>query len=279
MTGFRQYFIYAAVLAVLFFAVRPEVRAGSVTHASHRAFYEISIGHIDQRSSIRDARGRMVTEWRRACEGWTTSQRLALSMAPSEGEPIDSEVTLTSFENADGTEYVFDSETRIGGETVELVRGRAAREAPGKVGTATYEEPAGLSLDLPADTVFPVEHTLVLLDAAERGDRRAFNHYFDGSQPEISPLASNAMILGKPRDSADGKFAQFGDLTARRWWPVRLAMFNGRASRGGEEQPEFEMTQKLQDNGIVRSFEFDYGDFSLIASMVELEELDTPRCD
>jgi len=279
MTGFRQYFIYAAVVAVLFFAVRPEVRAGSVTHASHRAFYEISIGHIDQRSSIRDARGRMVTEWRRACEGWTTSQRLALSMAPSEGEPIDSEVTLTSFENADGREYVFDSETRIGGETVELVRGRAAREAPGKVGTATYEEPAGLSLDLPADTVFPVEHTLVLLDAAERGDRRAFNHYFDGSQPEISPLASNAMILGKPRDSADGQFAQFGDLTARRWWPVRLAMFNGRASRGGEEQPEFEMTQKLQDNGIVRSFEFDYGDFSLIASMVELEELDTPSCD
>ena len=279
MTCSRRYLVHAAVAAVLFFAVRPEAYAASATHASHRAFYEISIGRVDQGSSILDARGRMVTEWRRACEGWTTSQRLVVSMAPGEGEPIDSEVTLTSFENADGTEYVFDSETRIGGETVELVRGRAAREAPGKVGKVTYEEPAGLSLDLPADTVFPFEHTLVLLDAAERGDRRAFNHYFDGSQPEISPLASNALILGKPRDGADGQFAQFGELTARKWWPIRLAMFNGRASHGGEEQPEFEMTQNLQDNGIVRSFEFDYGDFSLVASMVELEELDAPRCD
>jgi len=279
MTCSRRYLVHAAVAAVLFFAVRPEAYAASATHASHRAFYEISIGRVDQGSSILDARGRMVTEWRRACEGWTTSQRLVVSMAPGEGEPIDSEVTLTSFENADGTEYVFDSETRIGGETVELVRGRAAREAPGKVGKVTYEEPAGLSLDLPADTVFPFEHTLVLLDAAERGDRRAFNHYFDGSQPEISPLASNALILGKPRDGADGQFAQFGELTARKWWPIRLAMFNGRVSHGGEEQPEFEMTQNLQDNGIVRSFEFDYGDFSLVASMVELEELDAPRCD
>jgi len=279
MTCSRRYLLHAAVAAVLFFAVRPEAYAASATHASHRAFYEISIGRVDQGSSILDARGRMVTEWRRACEGWTTSQRLVVSMAPGEGEPIDSEVTLTSFENADGTEYVFDSETRIGGETVELVRGRAAREAPGKVGKVTYEEPAGLSLDLPADTVFPFEHTLVLLNAAERGDRRAFNHYFDGSQPEISPLASNALILGKPRDGADGQFAQFGELTARKWWPIRLAMFNGRASHGGEEQPEFEMTQNLQDNGIVRSFEFDYGDFSLVASMVELEELDAPRCD
>jgi len=279
MTCSRRYLLHAAVAAVLFFAVRPEAYAASATHASHRAFYEISIGRVDQGSSILDARGRMVTEWRRACEGWTTSQRLVVSMAPGEGEPIDSEVTLTSFENADGTEYVFDSEIRIGGETVELVRGRAAREAPGKVGKVTYEEPAGLSLDLPADTVFPFEHTLVLLDAAERGDRRAFNHYFDGSQPEISPLASNALILGKPRDGADGQFAQFGELTARKWWPIRLAMFNGRASHGGEEQPEFEMTQNLQDNGIVRSFEFDYGDFSLVASMVELEELDAPRCD
>ncbi len=275
----RRFLVHAAAAAVLFFAVSPDAHAASVTHASHRAFYEISIGRVDQGSSIVDARGRMVTEWRRACEGWTTSQRLIVSMAPGEGEPIDSEVTLTSFENAKGTEYVFDSETRIGGETVELVRGRAEREGPGKAGTATYEEPAGVSVDLPADTVFPFEHTVALLNAAERGEGRAFNHYFDGSQPEISPLASNALILGKPRDGVDGKLDQFGDLTARKWWPVRLAMFNGQASHMGEGQPEFEMTQNLQDNGIVRSFEFDYGEFSLVASMLKLEELDAPRCD
>lgn len=278
-TSIKRLFARAALTAAVCAGTAFDAQAASVTHASHRAFYEISIGRVDPGASIVDARGRMVAEWRRACEGWTTSQRLVVSMAPGEGDPISSEVTLTSFENSDGTEYVFDSETRVGGQRVELVRGRAARDAPGEAGKATYEEPAGISLELPPDTVFPFEHTISLLEAAQSGERRAFNHYFDGSQPEISPLASNALILGKPRDGAEGDLDRFGTLMDRKWWPVRLAMFNGRESHAGEEQPEFEMTQNLQDNGIVRSFEFDYGDFSLVASMVKLEELDPPRCD
>ncbi len=275
----RRISIFGAILAVSFgtSALANMAQAG-VTHASHRAFYEISIGRVDPSSTIIDARGRMVAEWREACEGWTTTQRLLVSMAPGEGEPINSEVKMTSFERIDGTEYTFDSQTMIGGETVEAVQGKAERPGLGQAGTATYQIPRGTVVEFPADTVFPFEHTIAVLEAAERGEKRAFSYYFDGSQPDISPMASNALILGKTRAGGDGDQNQFGALSDHNWWSVRLAMFDGSRASSGNEEPEFEMTQILQDNGVVRKFEFDYGDFSLVAALVEIEEIERPKC-
>ena len=250
-----------------------------VTHASHRAFYEIQIGRVEAGSNIVDARGRMVAEWRRACDGWASSQRLVVSMAPGEGEPINSEVVMTSFETLDGTLFSFDSETRIGGETIEAVKGAAERPGPGQPGRATYNVPRGVSVDLPADTVFPFEHTIAVIEAAEQGRVRTFSYYFDGSQPENAPMAANSLVLGKARDPADGSENGFGALSAHKWWPVRLAMFASSPGRGLNEEPEFEMTQVLQDNGVVRRLEFDYSEFSLVAALIEIEELAPPRCD
>ena len=176
-----------------------------VTHASHRAFYEIQIGRVEAGSNIVDARGRMVAEWRRACDGWASSQRLVVSMAPGEGEPINSEVVMTSFETLDGTLFSFDSETRIGGETIEAVKGAAERPGPGQPGRATYNVPRGVSVDLPADTVFPFEHTIAVIEAAE-----ALNGTIDEVPSEGSLLPetyhysygdSRAAILARMRQS------------------------------------------------------------------------------
>lgn len=268
--------VVGAFLAVLLLT---DTAQAVVIHASHRAFYEITIGRVDPGSNIVDARGRMVAEWRRACEGWESSQRLVVSMAPGEGDPINSEVVLTSFEALDGSLYSFDSETRVAGETVEQVMGTAERPGPGEPGTANYRVPPGVSVALPADTVFPFEHTIAVIEAAERGDFRSFNHYFDGSQPEISPMAANSLILGKARPAAEGDGKRFGAVSDHKWWPVRLAMFADGGTSQANEEPEFEMTQVLQDNGVVRRFEFDYGEFSLVASLVNLEEIALPSCN
>lgn len=269
----------AAVLAVAVVFVAVGDATAVVIHASHRAFYEISIGRVDRGSNIVDARGRMVAEWRRACGGWESNQRLVVSMSPDEGDPINSEVAAINFETDDGTRYTFDSETRIGGRTVEQVRGVAERPGPGQPGRVKYDVPRGTSLELPPDTVFPFEHTIAVIEAAERGEFRAFSHYFDGSQPDISPMQANSLILGRARDPEDGEGNTFGAISAHKWWPIRLAMFPKTESQTGETEPEFEMTQVLQDNGVVRRFEFDYGEFTLVAALVNVEELAPPVCN
>ena len=92
-------------------------------------------------------------------------------------------------------------------------------------------------------------------------------------------MAANSLILGEARDASDGGQNGFGGISQHKWWAVRLAMFANDDAKRPTEQPEFEMTQLLQDNGVVRQFEFDYGEFSLVAALVAIEKIDSPPCN
>lgn len=245
-------------------------------HAAHRAYYTITLGAAHGDSQVLDVQGRMVAEWSENCEGWTANQRLAVSIVRQEGAPLASEVLATSFESTDGTRYRFATKTTIDGKVVEELRGEAKRAGRAAAGEAVYSMPGDVRIALPAGTLFPYEHTLALIAAAEKGDNVAYSFYFDGSQPDISPLGASAVIVGKKRAPGEGTGTGLGPLTQRGWWSVRLAMFP-RANDAG--QPEFEMTQDLQDNGVVRRFVFDYGDFTMEASLVRVEALPHPACD
>src|SRR3546814_3235246 len=93
-------------------------------------------------------------------------------MSQSSGEAVSSSVSLSSFESLDGTLYRFEARTEIGGETIEEVRGKAERPARGEPGIAVYQVPDGTTVELPADTLFPYEHTVFVLEAAAQGKRR-----------------------------------------------------------------------------------------------------------
>lgn len=262
-------------IAASFYAVSAPAEAAAIQHVPHRGFYEVTLGRSDPSSPIRNVDGRMVTEWAHSCDGWTTNQRLVVTLQRHNGKDVDSEVVATSFESADGTTYQFSSKSTIGGDVAEEVRGIAKRPARGEPGVAIFSVPADTRIDLPADTLFPYEHTLSVIAAGERGAVRESSRYFDGSQPEISPMVASMLILGGARSGDEGTGANLGDVTKHKWWSVRLAMFPNIES---QTEPEFEMTQDLQDNGVVRRFVFDYGDFSMVASLVRIEELERAQC-
>jgi len=217
----------------------------------------------------------MVTEWAHSCDGWTTNQRLAATLQRHTGKDIDSEVTASSFESLDGSRYQFSSKSTIGGEVVEEVRGKAERPARGEPGVAVFSVPADTRIELPADTLFPFEHTLSVIAAGQRGTVQETSFYFDGSQPELSPMVASMLILGGARPADEGPGANLGPVTNRPWWSVRMAMFPNTET---QTEPEFEMTQDVQDNGVVRRFVFDYGDFTMVASLVRIEELERAQC-
>ncbi len=249
--------------------------AASIQHAPHRGFYEVTLGPSDPSSQIRNVRGLMVAEWAHSCEGWTANQRLAVTMQRHNGADIESEVTATSFERTDGTGFQFSSKSTIGGQVAEEVRGKAERPGRGQPGVAVFSVPAGTRIELPPNTLFPFEHTLAVIAAGESGAFQESSFYFDGSQPELSPMVASTLIVGGAHPAEEGPGADLGSVTKHKWWSVRMAMFpNSQA----QNEPEFEMTQDVQDNGVVRRFVFDYGDFTMIASLVRIEELDRAQC-
>ncbi len=265
----------AAAVAIGLFAVAEPAAAAAIQHAPHRGFYEVTLGKTDPSSQISGVRGRMVAKWAHSCDGWTANQRLVVTLQRQNGGSLASEVTASSFESSDGTRFQFSSKSTIGGEVAEEVRGKAERPARGKPGVATFTVPADLRIDLPADTLFPFEHTLAVIAAGESGKITESSHYFDGSQPELSPMVASMLILGGARGPDEGAGANLGAVTQHKWWSVRMAMFPQAQS---QTEPEFEMTQDVQDNGVVRRFVFDYGDFTMVASLVRIEELERAQC-
>ena len=267
--------LLAAAVGASLYTVSTPVEAAAVQHVPHRGFYEVSLGKRDPSSPIRSVNGRMVVEWAHSCDGWTANQRLVVTMQRQNGRDIDSEVNATSFESSDGTRYQFSSKSTIGGDVAEEVRGKAERPARSEAGVATFSVPADLKVELPAGTLFPFEHTLSLIAAGEKGTIQESSFYFDGSQPEVSPMFATMLILGGTRAPNEGPGSNLGAVTEHKWWSVRMAMF---AHAETQSEPEFEMTQDVQDNGVVRRFVFDYGDFTMVALLVRIEELDRSEC-
>ena len=242
----------------------------------HRGFYRLELGRVTGSAGIVGAKGVMSIEWERSCDGWTATQQLAVTLERQEGAAAVSSVSASLFETLDGTRLRFTSKTMVDDEVVEQVRGRAERPSATAPGKAFYMEPSGKTIDLPADTLFPFQHTLAIIDAATNGTGRDFSPFFDGSQPDDSPLDASSLVLGPAQPGNLGPAAGLGPLTEHPWWPIRLAFF---AHGDGTSEPSIEMTQYVQDNGVIRRFDFDYGDFTVVATLERIEPIPAPSCN
>ena len=84
---------------------------------------------------------------------------------------------------------------------------------------------------------------------------------FAGAEPNDALLTTNTVIGGWQGDKAD---VDLGTLDDDGFWPVQIAYFKPAAT---EVEPEYEIQYWLQPNGVVRQYEINYGDFSIIAGL------------
>src|SRR6185503_188526 len=90
------------------------------------------------------------------------------------------------------------------GEVTEVLRGRASLDGAGKGGKVTFAEPEGEMLELPPGTIFPTEHTLLLIDRAKVGEKSFAKPVFDGATldgaMEINAVIGAALAADPPAD-------------------------------------------------------------------------------
>src|SRR5262245_30464233 len=151
-------------------AVAGPALADAANIASHRAAYVLSLGAAKANSGVSAIDGGMFIDWQEVCGGWTISQRMRFKVYAEEGEVIDNDISFSSWEAQDGLSYRFTLRTVRNGDVVEQLRGRATLDGRGKPGKVEFSEPEGETLDLPAGTIFPTEHSIQLLKSAMAGD-------------------------------------------------------------------------------------------------------------
>lgn len=230
----------------------------------HRAAYGLALASPGAEADLAAVQGVLVLEWRPACDGWLSHQRLGFVATRNDGSSFTYDVRFSSWESRDSDELRFNVRSYDEGAVFEEYRGTARLDGPGGSGLAVYDTPSGLQTVLPPGTLFPTSHLHRLVERALEGQRIVSHVVFDGSGPEA--LSEVTAIVAGARTAEDGQ----------QRWPMTLAYHS---LHGREPLPAFELAFELAADGVLRDVLLDYGDFSLSARLEKLEALDPPRCD
>jgi hypothetical protein len=238
---------------------------------SHRAIYELKLSAARNSAGITEMSGRMVTEWSETCDGYTLNQRTVTVGTGADGEPVENDYAVASWESKDGLIFRFDVRNVVNGEVQEEYSGRAELDGAGQAGRVVFRKPAGETLDLPEGTMFPTEHTKLLISRAAAGETVVSGTLFDGSGTD--GLFEAVAFLGPATTvPADSKIEA---LRKQQAFPMRLAFFHVQEK---DSLPAYEVGGPLYANGVSGDLTIDYREFSLIGRLIRLEPLPRPGC-
>jgi hypothetical protein len=246
--------------------------AAAADLAPHRAVYDMRLGSARHNSGIIDIRGSMIMETSESCDGWETTQRIKLRFSHNDSDESETESTFASFESRDGLNYRFNTRNLQDGELDDEFSGLAALDKANGPGKAVFTEPEQQEFKLPDGTVFPNTHVIKLIDRAMAGESIISFKVFDGSRLE-GAFDVNAVVTGnqpKTELAVDNPL-----LKNQKTWVMRLAFFS---SKKKVADPEYEIVVELQANGVTRTITLDYGDFTVIGVLQDIQSLPRAKC-
>ena len=244
--------------------------AFSATVTPHRAFYEMQLGHADQNSNVQAVIGRSAFTLGRDCSGWQSNEDYVVEFGGKEGDTNRIISRFKSWESDAGDMYSFEISEQSSFQTKKDFNGYA--NVTSKAGNAFFSIADDSPMKLPADTYFPMRHLNAIIDGAKKGKTILAASVFTGADPDDALLATNT-VIGSWRIEAPA--ARMGELGRKGYWPVQTAYFKPEAKVA---EPEYEINYSMQSNGVVRRYDIDYGDFSIIAELMKLEALAVPNC-
>lgn len=255
---FRPAALLAAALAVA-------LPAHAVELASHRAAYRLALDPSRPNQDVESASGAMLYEVVERCGAWTVQQRFTLRVAGRGGQTYEMSSDYVTWENTEGTKLRFRLRQATDGTITKTIVGEATLDGAGGAGTARLTAPEQREVQLPKGTLFPMVHTMRLIEAAQRGERTLTVPVFDGTS-EDGPQDTNSVIIGMLRADPAVGFAALRDLPS---WRVRIAFFEP----GGASQPDYEVGIRYFENGVADELRMDFGEFAVAGNLAEFERV------
>jgi hypothetical protein len=259
-----------AALAVL---LQGPAAEAAPSFTPHRAVYDLALTQ-SREGAVVDARGVLEFEWSDVCDGWAVRQRTRLALSGAQGGDFADASTLNTWESKDGLSYRFFYRRLSSLGEREDRRGTARLEGPGEGGEVVYSDPEEQRESLPEKTVFPSELALRLLELAHGVALPEWHTVFDAGGE--TGLYGTSVTLTKALSADVPSRHDSPLLKGLPSWRVRLA-FYPMADRE-TATPEYEQDLRIFANGVVDELILHYDDFSLDATLTELEALVPPDC-
>lgn len=261
-------------------AGNPDIDAGKIELAPHRAVYELRLSESRNVRSAEAVTGRILYDFSgNSCEGYALRFRQVSELNTGEGKAALSDLRTITWEDGAATNFRFQSENKLDQKQIETVDGQAERGANGGV-AVNLTKPGRKTFDAEAGVVFPTEHMRRIIAAARAGHTILEVPVYDGSE-NGEKIYGTLTIIGAaippdqrvPTDAAAGQ----KELAGMTRWPVTISYFD-KQSTGGEQTPVYSVTFELYDNGISRALLLDYNDFVVRGDMNSLEIKDSKPC-
>jgi hypothetical protein len=254
----------------------------AVVLAPHRAIYEISLVTARSGAGVSELSGRMVYELTgSACEGYTQSMRFVTRMTNQEGSASVSDLRSSSWEDGAGQRLRFESSHYRDQQLAEQAAGSASRGSTSGEVKAELTKPAQQQLSLPAGVLFPVQHSIKMIEAARAGRTAFAADLYDGSEKGDKVYATNAFIgarLAAGFSKTLPRIKNAEKLDSLPAWPVSIAYYEDSNNRS-DGLPAYELAFILLDNGVSHRIFIDYGEFAVRGQLTDLTFLDPGTCD
>ncbi|WP_343314505.1 cell envelope integrity protein EipB [Brucella sp. BE17] len=269
MRFFRPAFGIAAAACVWGGLSGVALAASTVSLVPHRAVYDLTLDRADEKSGITGLTGRMVYEFNgSACEGYTTNFRFVTRIDMEEQPQRVTDQQTTTFEGGDGKDFRFVNKTFVDKELIKEVRGDAKLDGGKTIVDIT--KPKENKIDL-RGTQFPTKHMEELIGKAEAGEKFYETTLYDASE-DADRVVATTVVVGKAYDASDDESRAMGKLSKDPVWPVTIAYYDDKEQQDG--LPIYRINFKLYRNGITRTLNMDYGDFSVNGKLVKLDVFD-----
>lgn len=250
--------------------------AAAASLLPHRAVYDLRLADRQPQGGsegMAAVGGRMVFEFTGTpCEGYTVNFRFVVEMTDGEGATTVTDLRTSTFESGAGDSFDFLSQTFTNQVLTDEVKGAAVRGERGI--DVELVSPAEAKVAFGSDVIFPTEHLLKVIAAAEKGETVLAGEVFDGSETGDKTFTTST-IIGDPMTAApEGPAAAIGST---RRWPVTVAYFD--STQGGDLTPDYSIGFDLFDNGVSADLRMDYGDFALQGDLTHFEALPAAPCE
>jgi hypothetical protein len=252
------------------FAYDPAISAGL---RPHKALYDVELLRTENGAQVTNVQGKMLYEWQSDCDGWLTTHKFDLHYDYADAPSMRMTSGFATFEDFDGRRMTFTSKRARDGHIYQKLRGEAHLNDGGE-GSARYTLPDGLEHVLPEDTLFPVAHTLKVMQALKGNKKFYTATVYDGSDEEGAVLIN--AFLGKqealPAALRKDDENINADLITDTPRLIHLAFF---PADQRETLATYEMDMLMHENGIISDMVVEYDHFTVRQRLKALEKLES----
>lgn len=261
---------FLALLGVSLFSTVGPSAAAPLRLASHQAVYDLKLDELKENIGIEAVRGRIVLKVEQQCDGLIVNQRMVLEMINFEGNVVVSDYNQSTWEDNAGRMMRFDMSNMLNGQLIEKYSGVAEHRENGLL--VQFSEPSIDDMELPADVIFPGEHTRQLLKAAATGRHLLSAKVYDGNGED--GLSDTLAVIGKAQALLEPREVE-EKLRGKTYWPLQISFFDLRQQ---QTEPDYRIGMKIFDNGVATDLHLDYSDFSLRGKVSDLTLLAAEKC-